>query len=150
MNFCLQILADIVEKRREISHARQVVVDSVGGRQEPCGRCREYAKLRNHRGRIGSSAQDFGQHVPDKSRDENRFNQKPRRRVEYVVLLHGADIPVAALCVFVNEVVLLAADLDFLDRVHGFGDPLEQSAVKVLILFAGADHNRLDHPLDDH
>ena len=45
MNFGLQIFADIVQKRREVSHARQVVVDSVGGRQEPCGRCRENAKL---------------------------------------------------------------------------------------------------------
>ena len=136
------------EEGFKIGDGGEVIVDPVGTGKQSC-RCRRQDREARHHVRHPGSRRHDKEHIPHHAADGDRLNEESRRGIVELIFLHGVHIARAAVGIAVDKVVLLAGDLDLLDAGHGFLDPLVETAVIVLIVLAGTDHDRLDRKFDD-
>ena len=144
-----KIVTHIKEKRLIKRHTCNLVIDAARRRQQTHCRDAKRRKQRHHCGHVRT--QHNQRHdIAEQPRHTHGLDQKLWRVIKQTKPLHRPHISFSNLAVLTNKVLLAPCDLDLLDALHRLGNPCKHRRAKILILFAGAVHDRLHNLLDDN
>ncbi len=142
MNLLLQVITDSHKERFKIGDRRLIVVNPVHAGKKPHGRRRQCRQLRQQFFDLCALSERHHE-IAHHARNTHGLNQKSRRCVEQIVLLHGIHISCSAFGIFIDKIIFLIGNLDFLNAHHRLLNPFIQAAVIILIILSGFDHNGL-------
>ena len=138
----LQVVAHSHKERFKVGNGCEIVVDPVCTGDQPHGHYGKRCKLRHDLCGLCSSKQPE-HHIQDHPGDRYAFNDHTGSCVIQVIALYGIHIAGATFSILINKIIFLGCDFDLLDPHHRLVDPLVQSAVILLVFFAGLFHDRL-------